>query len=254
MKVLIYANNQQQIDKHLPLLEEGVFGHDFSAVCGPRALNNALLYYPEKFQYVICINDTPDPGFDDITLDLMNKQIPYLLRTYKDDELDVMLAFTKNADDVISMDKRDEIFLRRVRNILDRHAGIAPVSDVDETTTIGDVSVNINKGKAYVKDQPLRLTHAEVRLLHYLIKNPGFLKNRTQIMDYLGLDEDIPDRTVDSYIKRIRIELNHAGIDGKKAIITIYGAGYKANDKTDDWKASPKPITPSQIEAPSPNY
>lgn len=254
MNVLIYAQNQQQIDKHLPLLEEGVFDHDFSGVCGPKALNNALLYYPEKFQYVICINDTPDPGFDDITLELMNKQIPYLLRTYKDNELDVILAFTKNADDVISTEKRDEIFIRRVRNILDRYEGESLAADINEKTTIGDVCVNIEKGQAFANDQPLRLSHAEVLLLHYLIKNPGFLKNRGQIMDYLALDEDMTDRIVDSYIKRIRIELNYAGIDGKKAIITVYGAGYKANDKTDDWKASPPSMSSSQIEAPSPNH
>ena len=77
------------------------------------------------------------------------------------------------------------------------------------------------------RNQPLMVTLTEFWILHALIKRPGHVKNRDQLMEAARAVVD--DTTVTSHIKRLRRKFNQLDPDFDQ-IETVYGVGYR-------WKA-----------------
>jgi len=77
------------------------------------------------------------------------------------------------------------------------------------------------------------LTVTEFMMLHALVRRPGHVKTRQQLMEQ-GYPHDtyVSDRTIDSHIKRIRKKFStiDPGFDG---IETVYGLGYRYTESTD---------------------
>ena len=91
----------------------------------------------------------------------------------------------------------------------------------------GDLTVDFLKHEAYLFDKPLNLTPIEFKLLGTMVKEPGRVFSRAQIIEKaLGYDFDGFDRTIDVHILKLRRKLE-PDPRHPRYIKTIYGAGYK---------------------------
>ncbi len=89
-----------------------------------------------------------------------------------------------------------------------------------------------------LNDQLIHLTVMEFRLLGALIRRKGRVANRAWLLDEIGADFDINERTVDYHVCTLRIKLRKAGLR-HKAITAVRGLGYKIGTPEAILEASP---------------
>ena len=87
-------------------------------------------------------------------------------------------------------------------------AGSTARADEQQLLTVGSLELDLQRYTAQWKGQPVSLTVTEFMILHALIRHPGHVKTRRQLMDE-GYPHDayVSDRTIDSHIKRLRKKL-----------------------------------------------
>jgi len=148
--------------------------------------------------------------------------VPVIMLTAKQEEIDRLKGFEIGADDYVikpfsprELMKRIQVFLKRIYH------------ESDEIIySFGDLSLHTKSMKLFKCDKEISITSAEYRLLFALFKNKGQVLTREQIITLAyGDDYEGIDRNIDSSIKRIRQKIEN---DPKKPEIltTKYGAGY----------------------------
>ena len=135
------------------------------------------------------------------------------------------LASPLEADDVLVKPVREEELLFRVRNLCEgggeSGGGASPV-------TSGDLVLDEDRYEIRLDGQLVDLTYREFELLKHLMKNPGRVFDRDQLLNLVwGVDYIGGARTVDVHVRRIRGKIE-AG--GRTFISTIRGVGYKFLD------------------------
>jgi two-component system, OmpR family, response regulator ChvI len=159
-----------------------------------------------------------------------NSDMPVILLTSKDEEIDELFALKIGADDFIRKPFSQRLLVERVKVILRRatpkarHNAKEPPADVLER---GQLLVNSERHTCMWMGKPVALTVTEFLILQSLASRPGVLKSRNALMD-AAYDDDIhvDDRTIDSHIKRMRHKFK-AVDDAFDMIDTLYGVGYR---------------------------
>ena len=157
--------------------------------------------------------------------------MPIIMLTSKDEEIDEILGFNLGADDYMTKPFSQRLLLERIKAVL-RRAGIEQAE-----TTDGDASAKaLRRGKLGMDParhectwdgKPVRLTVTEFLLLQALAQRPGFVKSRDNLMDAAYDDQVyVDDRTIDSHIKRMRKKFRVVDPEFD-AIETLYGVGYR---------------------------
>lgn len=144
--------------------------------------------------------------------------VPVLMLTALSDERTQVNSFDSLADDYITkpfsmvlLGKRVLALLRRTKNVPDK--------DIWEH---GDIKVDFNGYLAEKDGEPVELAPKEIQLLNLAVKNAGRVMTREKLIDGVwGMDAPLFDRTIDTYIRRIRQKLN---LD---CITTVKGVGYR---------------------------
>ena len=138
-------------------------------------------------------------------------QIPVIMLTSKDEEIDEILGFNLGADDYIHKPFSQRLLLERVKALL-RRTGLTMDPARHESTWEG---------------KPVKLTVTEFLLLQALAQRPGFVKSRDNLMDAAYDDQVyVDDRTIDSHVKRMRKKFRVVDPEFD-AIETLYGVGYR---------------------------
>ena len=160
-------------------------------------------------------------------------EIPVIMLTSKDDEIDEILGFNLGADDYMHKPFSQRLLIERVKAVL-RRAG----ADAEEAlATPGDTSARaLKRGKLTLdparhdclwEGRPVKLTVTEFLLLQSLAQRPGFVKSRDNLMDAAYDDQVyVDDRTIDSHIKRMRKKFRQVDPEFD-SIETLYGVGYR---------------------------
>ncbi|HEY5499352.1 MAG TPA: response regulator transcription factor [Bacteroidales bacterium] len=154
-----------------------------------------------------------------------NIETPIILLTAKNEEIDKVLGLELGADDYITKPFSLRELLARIKAILRRTAVVSVGSN--EEVTIGKLRVNFKSHESTVDGLPVKMTHKEIDILHYLYVNNGKTINRDEIMDNIwSIDSDLTNRTIDNFILKLRqkIEVNP---NFPKIIHTVHGVGYK---------------------------
>ena len=161
-------------------------------------------------------------------------ELPVIILTSKDDEIDEILGFNLGADDYIHKPFSQRLLLERVKAVL-RRAGAdgaepaaGPVSEAEaRALKRGKLTLDPARHDCLWEDRPVKLTVTEFLLLQSLAQRPGFVKSRDNLMDAAYDDQVyVDDRTIDSHIKRMRKKFRE--IDPEfDAIETRYGVGYR---------------------------
>lgn len=144
--------------------------------------------------------------------------IPVLMLTALNDERTQIHSFDSMADDYITKPFSMVLLGKRVLALL-RRLGKMAEKDVWE---YGDIKIDFNGYLAEKDGEPVELAPKEIQLLRLLIKNAGRVMTREHLIDGVwGVDAPLFDRTIDTYIRRIRQKLNLT------CITTVKGVGYR---------------------------
>lgn len=160
----------------------------------------------------------------------LSQTIPIVFLTSRDEEFDRVLGLELGADDYLckpfsmrELVARVKVLFRRLSLLNER----ATPDGEEELLTIGDLVLDLRRYTARWGNQTVPLTVTEFMMLHALVRRPGHVKTRQQLMEQ-GYPHDtyVSDRTIDSHIKRIRKKFS--GLDAAfDQIETVYGLGYR---------------------------
>ena len=159
-------------------------------------------------------------------------EIPVIMLTSKDDEIDEILGFNLGADDYIHKPFSQRLLLERVKAVLRRAGPEAPGGAAEpaggsKAIKRGRLTLDPARHDCLWDNKPVRLTVTEFLLLQSLAARPGFVKSRDNLMDAAYDDQVyVDDRTIDSHIKRLRKKFKVVD-DDFDMIETLYGVGYR---------------------------
>lgn len=144
--------------------------------------------------------------------------IPVLMLTALSDEKTQITSFDSLADDYMTKPFSIVLLGKRVLALL-RRAGRIEEKDIWK---YGNISVDFSGYVAEKDGEPIELAPKEIQLLKLLIKNAGRVMTREKLIDGVwGMDAPLYDRTIDTYIRRIRQKLD------LNCITTVKGVGYR---------------------------
>ena len=159
-------------------------------------------------------------------------QIPVIMLTSKDEEIDEILGFNLGADDYIHKPFSQRLLIERVKALLRRTGadGVEPEPSAEASGKAikrGKLTMDPARHESMWDGRPVKLTVTEFLLLQALAQRPGFVKSRDNLMDAAYDDQVyVDDRTIDSHVKRMRKKFR--AVDPEfDAIETLYGVGYR---------------------------
>ena len=161
-------------------------------------------------------------------------RIPVIFLTSKEEEIDELCGFKLGADDFIRKPFSRRVLIERIKVLLRRALPETGLSSGDvpppKTLERGHLYIDIERQACSWKGSPVTLSVTEFLILQALAIHPGVVKSRDKLMD-AAYDEEtyVDDRTIDSYIKRLRRKLR-AVDDSCELIETLYGIGYRFRD------------------------
>ncbi|MFN3584480.1 response regulator transcription factor [Phenylobacterium sp.] len=204
-------------------------------------------YYDGAAGLAALENDPPDLAILDVKMPRMDgmevlrrlrrtSEVPVIILTSKDEEIDEILGFNLGADDYIHKPFSQRLLIERVKAVL-RRAGRGEEDAAGGPAAAAEASARaIKRGKLTLDParhdclwdgKPVKLTVTEFLLLQSLAQRPGFVKSRDNLMDAAYEDQVyVDDRTIDSHIKRMRKKFREVDPDFD-AIETLYGVGYR---------------------------
>ena len=163
-----------------------------------------------------------------------SSDLPVIILTSKDEEIDEILGFNLGADDYVHKPFSQRLLLERVRAVLRRarpegeeEEGAPGQAGGSKSLKRGKLTLDPARHACLWDGRPVRLTVTEFLLLQALAQRPGFVKSRDNLMDAAYEDQVyVDDRTIDSHIKRMRKKFRVVDPEFD-AIETLYGVGYR---------------------------
>jgi two-component system, OmpR family, alkaline phosphatase synthesis response regulator PhoP len=156
--------------------------------------------------------------------------VPIIILTALTTDDDRLKGLDIGADDYVTKPFSPRELAARVRAVLRRLPGERGPEKIEH----GGLTVDFLKHEALLEGKPLTLTPIEFKLLGALVKEPGRVFSRAQIIDKaLGHDFNGFDRTIDVHILKLRRKLE-PDPHRPRYLKTIYGAGYKLLENNGD--------------------
>jgi two-component system, OmpR family, phosphate regulon response regulator PhoB len=156
--------------------------------------------------------------------DASTRDILIVMLTAKAEESDELIGFSLGADDYVAKPFSVKVLLERIKALRRRRSSD---SVTDEVTTRLGVTVDRRRHQALTDGKTLQLTRSEFRLLDTLIRQPGRVFHRTELIDAaLGEDTMVMERTIDVHIRALRRKLGGFA----DVIETVRGVGYRYRD------------------------
>jgi len=148
--------------------------------------------------------------------------LPVIMLTARVEEIDRLLGLELGADDYLCKPFSPRELVARVKAVLRRSApALAPEAGPPR------FEVDDHRMRASVSGQRLDLTPVEYRLLTTLLRHPGRVYRRDELLDLVYDDyREISDRTIDSHIKNLRRKIDLV-LPGRPVIHSVYGIGYR---------------------------
>jgi two-component system response regulator ChvI len=163
----------------------------------------------------------------------LSEEIPIIFLTSRDEELDRVLGLELGADDYLCKPFSVRELIARVKVLLRRSSLMRQrgAAEAESLLDVGALRLDLRRYLATWKGDALSLTVTEFLILRALIRHPGHVKSRQQLMqEGYAHDAYVSERTIDSHIKRLRrkLEVVDAGFAG---IETVHGLGYRYTER-----------------------
>jgi two-component system response regulator RegX3 len=151
--------------------------------------------------------------------------VPIIMLTAKDSEIDIVVGLELGADDYVTKPYSTRELLARIRAVLRRRN---EVEDFDESILEGGrVRMDVDRHTVEVDGEPVGMPLKEFELLELLMRNPGRVLTRGQLIDRVwGSDYFGDTKTLDVHIKRIRSKIELQPSEPVQ-LVTVRGLGYR---------------------------
>jgi two-component system response regulator RegX3 len=214
-----------------------------------ESLSEPLAFILEREGYRVTVaEDGPSAlalfdksGADLVLLDLMlpgipgtevcrvlrsRSQVPIIMLTAKDSEVDIVVGLELGADDYVTKPYSTRELLARIRAVLRRRADDGD-DLADGMLEAGDIRMDVERHVVTVRGVDVAMPLKEFELLELLMRNAGRVLTRGQLIDRVwGSDYFGDTKTLDVHIKRIRSKIEPVPSE-PKALVTVRGLGYR---------------------------
>jgi len=192
---------------------------------GPSAVATVGGRHPD-----LVVLDLGLPGMDG--LDVMrairrDSEIPVVMLTARDDEVDKLLGLELGADDYITKPFSPRELVARVRAVLRRTERRPEATDL---IRVSGVSIDVPRMRVDIDGRSIEFTATEFEILTTLARQPGRIFTRSQLLDAVhGVAFESYERAIDTHVKNIRRKLEP---DPRRPryLLTAYGVGYRFAD------------------------
>lgn len=182
----------------------------------------ATVKFDNEYDFSLIILDVMMPKMDGYQVASYIREfsdVPILMLTARDAEIDEITGFNSGADEYISKPFSPKILVARVKNLLKRTS-----QNTMQDIELDGLVVKYRERLILVDGKKAVLTPKEFDLLYYLLQNKNLVLTREQILSSVwGWDYFGDDRTVDTHIKCLRSKIGDYG----KYIVTVRKVGYK---------------------------
>jgi len=213
------------------------------------SFSDALAYLLGREGFEVSIADTGTAaieeydrhGADLVLLDLMlpglpgtevcrqlrtRSNVPVIMLTAKDTEVDKVVGLELGADDYVTKPYSSRELVARIRAVLRRQGDDGEVGS-DGVIAAGPVRMDVERHLVTIKNETVSLPLKEFELLEFLMRNSGRVLTRTQLIDRVwGSDYFGDTKTLDVHIKRLRAKIEDDPAN-PVLIQTVRGLGYK---------------------------
>ncbi len=171
------------------------------------------------------------PGLDglDVTRELRrSSNVPIVILTARGDEADRIVGLELGADDYVVKPFSPKELVARVRAVL-RRTEVARAGP-PEVLRVADIEVDVPRLRVSVRGRPVDLTPTEFQLLATLVREPGRVFTRGQLLDAVhGVAIESYERAIDAHVKNIRRKIEPT--PGRpRYLLTVHGVGYRFAD------------------------
>jgi DNA-binding response OmpR family regulator len=158
-------------------------------------------------------------------------EVPIIMLTARDDELDKVLGLELGADDYITKPFSIREFRSRVRALLRRASVARQVDEGDDLITAEGLTIDLSRRAVEVGGERVQLTYVEFELLRILASHPGRVYSRRMLLEALwgGADYREP-RTIDVHVRHLREKLERDPAE-PEYILTVRGVGYRFRER-----------------------
>ena len=162
-------------------------------------------------------------GFEVLREIRLISDVPVIMLTAKQEEVDRLKGFENGADDYVTKPFSPKELVRRVMVMLKR---TYKVIEYKQVLIEGELKLDLNKQKLYKNEDEIDITSKEFQIIYAFFKNPRQILSREQLIELaFSNDFDGFDRTIDAHIKKIRHKIEE-DTKNPKYLKTKYGAGY----------------------------
>ena len=201
-------------------------GYEVGSYASRRdALNAFRQRLPDLVIVDIGLGDEAEGGFELCReLRSQSKGLPIIFLTARDSDLDTISGLRLGADDYLTKDISLAHLMARIAALLRRVDALRGPEDGASLLTRGPLTLDLDRMAVRWDDVPIPLTVTEFWIVHSLVRRPGHVKTRDQLMQEANVVVD--DSTITSHVKRIRRKFEVTS-DGFDCIDTDYGMGYR---------------------------
>lgn len=228
MKTILVVDDEPEIVQIAKDFLEHAGFTVLTASGGNAAVNQAKRSKPDL---IVLDLGLPDLDGLDVTRTLRrDMDVPIIMLTARGEESDKLVGLELGADDYITKPFSPKELVARVRVVLRRIDASIAFKD-KEILRSGDLFIDLPCMKVQINDQEIELTTTEFQLLAKMVRQPGRIFTRAQLLDAIhGVAFESYERAIDAHIKNIRRKIEP---DQRKPkyIQTIYGVGYKFCDE-----------------------
>ena len=153
--------------------------------------------------------------------------LPIIMLTARAEEADRLLGLETGADDYLTKPFSPRELVARVKAVLRRTTGDGRPA-AGARLRLGDLVLDTERLTLERDGTAIDLTPSEFQLLATLVRQPGRVFTRAQLLDAIRRDEgESFDRAIDAHVKNVRRKLE-SDSRNPRYILTVYGVGYKA--------------------------
>jgi len=230
MRIAILDDDQNLLDLTVATLTDA--GH----ICHPFSSGKAMLHQLHRESYDLLILDWQVPDLSGTEIlhwvrEKLSATLPVLFMTSRSGEDDIVAGLAAGADDYMIKPIRRAELIARVNALLRR---AYPTQTASEVISFGNYEFEVRASRAKLKGEPIELTQKEFDLALLLFQNLGRPLSRAYILEAVwSRDIEIPSRTMDTHISRVRSKLDLRPENGFR-LAPVYSYGYRLEQLAKD--------------------
>jgi len=226
---ILLVDDEQSVQTLLayPLRKDG---YDVvSALDGREALDR---FAEQRFDLVVLDIMLPKLDGIEVCRRLRSRsQVPIIMLTAKDDEIDKVLGLEMGADDYITKPFSVREFRSRVKAALRRAEMLSGRLGGEEPIRAGELEIDFERRTVTARGESVRLTYVEFEILSTLAGIPGRVMTREMLLEQVWGDSAYRDpRTIDVHIRHLREKLEQNPRQ-PEYLFTVRGVGYRFRDE-----------------------